>query len=1255
MARDDELPPNLRPTREGGLKHRRSDVPTDVSVGEFYDRMVTQATTEGLLASDNQTAVGIDSSGFIRPFLDTCATTMHILSFYQGRILDEGFLQSADEQRSIFELAKMLGIRRRPALSAETYCSLFAVEIPGDGLAMTVDQGMPIQSVPIKGGLPQIFETTEAVDVHPDWNEMGVSIESDDAHVRILGSAQCLVIRGTLPSMAPGAPLLIRGTVDGEPIELIKVVSEIGRIPRRSLSVLAWDEPLLPDRPEAVVLDPEAEHFTVSHPLMGADAPPWGDLSIDEQLQYSEAVGGTFFLTNGATEWTRQDHPGDVAALFSASNGETYAGLLGGGVHRSVADGGWEPANAGLRNADVLCLSEDATGSLLAGTRTKGVYRSPDGGTTWNPLQGLSSIVGAWPRVKRVDARLPDTPVRCILPCTDSTGQRPTVLVGTDAGVFSFDQVSAQWQPINEGLPGWEPGGKEALTSVRSLAVNPRTGAVFAATDQGLFVAPRLNKPWVERMVAGADDGVRCVAVDPAGVAFVGLESGGIATSADAGTNWVRVGETLPKPMSARTVHHLHAIRDDAAGREWVFATTNDGVWQSIDRGARWTRLTTGLRSQSITAASITPAGTIHLCSPITGVVDDEWPAFGLAADRITLAKSVPTARRGVTAILEQTTPGVEQPARTILRVHGTVDVERNDFGSTAKGTQLQLSEDAFDASQFNRREAVCHYGPKSLSLPMVQIRHPEALVSGNQTFESLVRQPETFARATADRIHLNELPRASVFMAQGLSGFEGRTIGIVGRAIRVRCKERIHLHESRTNRTLPYPAGTEFTLMAWPSTGEDHRLQWSLRDSVGIQGGCAADEAAMTIIPADPNGPEIARIRRAESCLHRHRGTHIDLDLELDVPLDPSTLIVHGNVVHAHHGFRVEEVLGNGDATAFNQRFQLRQGPLSWTATGASYIPDIHVIVSGNTWSHRTDLDEAGPDDLVFTVRLDHDGHAWVVFGDGIHGARVPTGLENVTAHFRIGSGTQGNVEQGHIRLLRQRPPMVRRVLNLVAASGGTEPETAEELRVRLPLTVRASRRIVSRTDLEDHIRTAPGVRHVLAQHVWGGDHRVLCLTVTTTNASAEHRLTRSDPLYLELRRRLDTLSESVEDTVEILGHRSVECSVEVDLLVDGTIDCSAAEQQGLETVLSLGDFEQRGLMHPLSRSEIMASLSQIDGVLNATVTMLRTVDGPLENLSCIEAHAPRWSTHEGRILPAECLVLRPQHIRIQARQVDS
>ena len=1128
MARDDELPAGLRPTREGATHARRGDVPVDLSVGVFFDRMVDRATAQGLLTSDKTVSGGIDSSGFIRPFLDACATTMHILSFYQGRILDEGFLESAAEDRSIFELGKMLGIQRRPALSAETYCSLFAVEIPGDGLAMTVDQGMPIQSVPIKGGLPQVFETTEPITVHPDWNEMAVSVESDDAHVRLLGAARGIVVRGTLPSMAPGAPLLIRGTVGGETIERIMMVSEIGRIPRRSLSVLAWDGPLLPDQPDAVMVDPEVQSFAATHALMGADATPWSELSVDEQLPYSEAIGGAFLLTSGQTEWARRAYPGEVATLFCASDGQTYAGLIGGGVHRSLDDGGWEPVNSGLRSADVLCLSEDATGSLLAGTRTKGVFRSPDGGKTWNPLQGLSSIVGAWPRVKRVDARLPDTPVRCILPCTDASGQRPTVLVGTDAGVFSFDQVSAQWQPINEGLPGWEPGGKEALTSVRSLAVNPRSGAVFAATDQGLFVAPRLNKPWVERGVAGTDEGVRCVAIDPVGVAFVGLESGGIATSSDAGANWVRVGETLSTPMSTRTVHHLRAIRDDAAGREWVLATTNDGLWQSTDRGARWTRLTQGLTSQAITAAAISPAGTIHVCAPITGVVDEEWPAMPLKADHLDVAKPVRADHRGDTAILEQLTPDADAPIMRVLRIQGTTDVECRDFGQRVKGTRLQIDADTFEPALFDRRSAMCHYGPKSLSLPMSQIRHPDVLVSSTQSLETLIRQPELFARATADRVLLSDLPRSSVFMAQALSGFEGRTIGVVGRAVRVRCTEPIQLHNSRTETAQPYPAGTEFTLVAWPSEGDDGRLLWSLRDSVGVEGGCTAEARIMTIIPADPDGPEVALIRRAESCLHRHRGTHIDLDLDLDVPLDPSSLVVHGNVVHAHHGFRVEEVLGNGDLTLFNQQFPLKQGPLCWTADGPLFTPDMQVIVSGNVWSYRSDLDEAAPDELAYTVRLDHEGQAWVMFGDGINGARVPTGTENVTAHFRIGSGEVGNVEQGHIRLLRQRPPMVRRVLNLVPASGGTEAETATALRDRLPTVLRTSRRIVSRTDLEDHIRTIPGVRHVDAQHVWGGDHRVLCLTVTTNNPATAYRLTPSDPLYLELRRLCPTLSKT-------------------------------------------------------------------------------------------------------------------------------
>ena len=46
------------------------------------------------------------------------------------------------------------------------------------------------------------------------------------------------------------------------------------------------------------------------------------------------------------------------------------------------------------------------------------------------------------------------------------------------------------------------------------------------------------------------------------------------------------------------------------------------------------------------------------------------------------------------------------------------------------------------------------------------------------------------------------------------------------------------------------------------------------------------------------------------------------------------------------------------------------------------------------------------------------------VEFGDGVQGARLPTGRGNVTRIYRVGGGTAGEVESGAIdSLLGQRP----------------------------------------------------------------------------------------------------------------------------------------------------------------------------------------------------------------------------------------
>ncbi len=56
--------------------------------------------------------------------------------------------------------------------------------------------------------------------------------------------------------------------------------------------------------------------------------------------------------------------------------------------------------------------------------------------------------------------------------------------------------------------------------------------------------------------------------------------------------------------------------------------------------------------------------------------------------------------------------------------------------------------------------------------------------------------------------------------------------------------------------------------------------------------------------------------------------------------------------------------------------------------------------------------------------VQQDEQGRASAIFGDGEHGACLPSGMENVVASYRSGIGPDGNVGANHLTVLKKRPP---------------------------------------------------------------------------------------------------------------------------------------------------------------------------------------------------------------------------------------
>jgi len=135
---------------------------------EFRDRMLRAMPAERPLArltirsSDDATVA----------LLDSVATVADILTFYQERIANEGFLRTATERRSVLELARAIGYELSPGVAASTYLSFTVEDAAGSPLQSLVPKGTAVQSVPPQGKLPQIFETSNELLVRAEWNAM---------------------------------------------------------------------------------------------------------------------------------------------------------------------------------------------------------------------------------------------------------------------------------------------------------------------------------------------------------------------------------------------------------------------------------------------------------------------------------------------------------------------------------------------------------------------------------------------------------------------------------------------------------------------------------------------------------------------------------------------------------------------------------------------------------------------------------------------------------------------------------------------------------------------------------------------------------------------------------------------------------------------------------------------------------------------------------------------------------------------------
>ncbi|HUN64743.1 MAG TPA: T9SS type A sorting domain-containing protein [Bacteroidota bacterium] len=332
---------------------------------------------------------------------------------------------------------------------------------------------------------------------------------------------------------------------------------------------------------------------------------------------------GVLLSTDAGTTWGASGLTGTNAYAIAAGGANVFAGTDNGIFVSSDAGVDWVPVSSGLANGFIgsLAFAGSTTGStaLFAGTQGGGFFGAGPDGTVWQALNNGLRGVGN-DSILSLNANV--------------NGGLPTLLAGTNAGVFRSTDSGATWQAA-----GLSSVAIDALASVPS-----GTGGVIVmagSAANGVFVSTDEGSSWTASGLAGI------TSLSFSGkYLFAGTPSG-LFRSTDNGITWSAAG------LADTYVFGL------APGTGVLFAATDGGLYESTDGGSTWT--STALAGVNVyNVALFGPAIYAATDADVMLSTDNgaDWAGTGLTSAPVATFLAVPPAPAGNTPELFAGTMG---------------------------------------------------------------------------------------------------------------------------------------------------------------------------------------------------------------------------------------------------------------------------------------------------------------------------------------------------------------------------------------------------------------------------------------------------------------------------------------------------------------------------------------------------------------------------------------------------------------------
>jgi hypothetical protein len=1054
--------------------------------------------------------------------LDAWAVVGDVLTFYQERIANEGYLPTAIERRSILELAKLVGYRMRPGVAASVYLAFTTAQ----GFAGTFPAGTRAQSIPGTGQMPQFFETSADLDVQDLWNAMKPRLTRPQ-----------LISPPTLGADVPGV-------TDANVIDTIYFDGVATNLKSGdSLILVSGGKPIL-RLIESIDVQSAEQRTEV---VLAAYKSDTGDVAVQVMGEFLASIDKAKYL-----------FPGNAIAKDVGDILNTFASRIIAALPPKSATlaKGAEPTVALTRGLGKLAFAQIRERQAIAGGR------------------GFTRLSAWLDHVQKNLAVISNmTPQNFGRLYADSGRDTPT----GQFGYASSQKISplGNLVDLSRSLalpPSVQPRSAIALKrNVQALfAPQSDTTARMVKAFRPDYAAEKMYGAWDNISIFG--DATEIFAVRARASLFANRDPG---VTPVAGGPPITVPPTMMKTWgpyvseySPPTKVLLDAAYDQIALSSIVAIDRPllDGNSNPTGERALSFHVVTGKQTAMMNAGD----GFMGNITFLT--LDPPWLDGQSAADIREIVNSNPALTDTVVYAQAEALAITEEPLDTdvagdTISLDGVYDgleagrwmILTGNRTDVANVTDVAASELVMIGGVLQGAEAPLSVPFPSATPPLTQFSYVtaandkgERLVVGTvanltdlQKFLKSLDPPAVLGQQYSDQVELapgyyaNALVPTADEVAGKFPDFAGALVN--------------------PGTGLPFPNGT---------------------------------------IPLDDGTTGQLSVSGYYAWRISSQKTHTILKLanSLAYTYDTASVSVYGNVAKATHGQTTGEVLGDGDAGKRFQTFAMRQSPLTYLSapTAAGAQSTLKVTVNEIEWHETDDLTEEGPRDRTFITSTDDNSTTSVIFGDGTHGARVPTGTANVKATYRYGIGAVGNVAAGQISQMASHPLGAQGVINPLPSSGGADRDTADMGRRNAPLAVMALDRLVSVQDYADFSRTYAGIGKAAAAKLSDGHKSVVYVTIA---GAGDIPIDVNSDLYANLLQSLYTYGDPYQPVqIGIRKVRLLVISVNVALLPD--YQWEAVEPVIRAAMLAAFGFDARDLGQPAFLSEAVRVIQQIEGV---------------------------------------------------------